>query len=86
MIHFLTTVIGIVARGPNAKGIAGGTAGAILMLIEPALRAFQVGFAEGVGTSFQDLGLVVGQVVGGYVVGYAITWLSPANTPNGKDA
>ena len=80
MFTILTGIIGLVAKGSAAKAIAGGISGMLLMAAEPAVKSFQGGFATGLGTSFEELGLVLGQLVGGFVVGYAVTYLSPTNT------
>lgn len=79
MITLLTTIIGIVAKGKAAKAIAGGISGTIIMAAEPALKSFQGGFAQGIGSSVEEVGLVVGQLVAGFLTGYIITYLSPPN-------
>ena len=61
------------------KAIAGGIGGAAILSIEPAIKSFQGGFATGIGDSFGNLGMAVGALVGGFVVNYAIVWLSPKN-------
>ena len=75
MVTLLTSVIGLLAKGKAAKAIAGGIGAAIL----PGLSA---GFNQGVGSSFEELGLALGQMVGAFVVGYLVTWIAPKN----KDA
>lgn len=81
MVTILTSILGLVAKGKVAKAIGGGISGTVLMAVEPALKSFQGGFAQGVGSSVEELGLVAGQLVAGFVTGYVITWLSPANKP-----
>jgi hypothetical protein len=79
MLTLLTSVIGIFAKGRAAKAIAGGLGGLIITAIGPATKSFQSGFGQGIGTSVEELGLVAGQIVGGFIVGYVITWLAPKN-------
>lgn len=79
MIPILTSIIGLVAKGEASKAIAGGLAGLIITASGPALESFQHGFGVGVGTSFDQLGMTVGQLVAGFITGYVITWLSPKN-------
>ena len=76
MVTFLTSVLGLFAKGKAAKAIAGGLGAAIL----PGLSA---GFNEGIGSSFEELGLALGQMVGAFVVGYVITWMAPKNDDGG---
>lgn len=86
MIPILTSIIGLVARGSVAKAIAGGVASSAVMAAEPLLTAFQMGLISGAGDSVEQLGVAVGRAIAGFIVGYVITWLSPANTPKDKDA
>lgn len=79
MIPILTSIIGLVAKGPNAKGIAGGIAGLLISATGPALDSFQRGFGVGVGNSVEELGVAVGQLLASFITGYVITWLSPTN-------
>lgn len=81
IIPILTTVIGLVAKGPNAKARAGGLAGASILVAQPIVDAFINGFGQGALPKIEELGVIVGAAVGGWVVGYALTWLSPANGP-----
>ena len=88
----LTRVIGAVARakGPNSKARAGGAAGAILTAGEPAINiawqaveavfsALTTGLGAGLLPSIEQVGLVAGQALGGWIVGYAITWFAAKN-------
>lgn len=84
MLSKLTSLIGLVARGPAAKGIAGGIGGILVTALDPAVQSFQKGFADGIGASTQELGLVLGQTIGAFLIGYVITWLAPANTPKAE--
>lgn len=79
MIGILTSIIGLAAKGQAAKAIAGGISGTLLMAAEPAVKSFQEGFAVGIGNSIEELGVVAGQLIAGFIVGYVITWLSPKN-------
>lgn len=79
MIPFLTSVIGLIAKGKAAKAIASGAGGVILTAGGPVLDMLQAGFVKGIGPSVEELGVAVGQAVGGFVVGYIITWLAPKN-------
>ena len=63
------------------KGRAGGLAGALLAVAEPAVGAFANGFAAGVLPNIEQLGLMAGQAAGGFVIGYVITWFSASNAP-----
>jgi len=77
--HILTTVIGLVAKGPNAKSIAGGIAGGILMGGKPLYDEFWTGVIMGAGTSAREAGAAIGVTVVGGLFTWLITWLSPAN-------
>lgn len=79
IIPILSSVIGVVAKGKAAKAIAGGAGGVILTAGGPVLEMLQNGFVQGLGPSVEQLGVAVGQAVGGFVVGYLITWIAPAN-------
>ena len=79
MFTLLTGLIGIVAKGRAAKAIAGGLATLGMAAFEPALKSFQQGLGAGLGSSTEELGMVAGQLIGGFLVGYVITWLAPAN-------
>lgn len=81
LIPILTSIIGVVASGPNAKGQAGGIAGALIAGADPLVKAFQMGLLDGAGESFQQLGFAVGAALAGWIVGFIIPWLAPANTP-----
>ena len=77
----LTTVIGLVAKGKAAKAMAGGAAGAILTAGQPFVDTFVAGFQAGALPEVKHLGVILGQAIAGYVVGYAVTWFAPANKP-----
>lgn len=81
MIPFLTSIIGVIAKGKAAKAIAGGAGGVILSAGGPVLEMLQAGFVQGIGPSIEQIGVAVGQAVGGFLVGYVVTWLAPANKP-----
>jgi hypothetical protein len=77
----ITSVIGIVAKGKAAKAMAGGAAGLILTAGEPIVDAIGKGFATGAIPQFEQLGVILGQAIAGYLVGFVITWFAPANAP-----
>lgn len=79
MISFLTSIIGLVAKGQSAKAIAGGVVPAVLFGVGPLIESFQSGLMSGAGNSFEQLGIAVGQTLAGFITGYIITWLSPKN-------
>lgn len=81
LIPILTTIIGVVAKGKAAKAIAGGLSGAVLTAGGPIVDAFATGFSTGALPKIEEVGVMVGQLVGGWIVGYAVTWLAPANKP-----
>lgn len=75
LVRALTAIIGVVARGPAAKAIAGGLGTALL----PIGNTLVEGFSAGLMPSFEQIGLTIGQAAGAFVVGYVVTWLSPKN-------
>lgn len=77
----LTAIIGVVAKGKAAKAIAAGVGGLALTAGQPIVDTLVSGFSAGVMPSIEQLGLVLGQAVGGFIVGYAITWFAPKNAP-----
>jgi hypothetical protein len=77
----LTAVIGVIAKGRAAKAMASGAAGLILTAGEPIVDAIGKGFATGAIPQFEQLGVILGQAIAGYLVGFAITWFAPANAP-----
>ena len=79
MITILTGLVGLVAKGRAAKAIAGGLGTLGMAAFEPAIKSFNEGLGAGLGTSTEQLGLTIGQLIGGFIVGYVITWLAPAN-------
>lgn len=79
MLSILTTIIGVIAKGPAAKARAGSLAGAILTGAQPVIDAFADGFAAGAIPPVEQLGAALGSLIVGGVVGYIITWVSPAN-------
>lgn len=79
MLGVLTTIIGTVARGKAAKAIAGGTATTLVTIGGPVVEMLQKGFIEGVGPSIEQIGVIAGQGLGAFLVGYAMTWLAPKN-------
>ena len=81
LVPILTSVIGTVAKGPNAKARAGAVAGGALLAIEPVVNAFMTGFGKGALPQIEQLGVIVGTAVAGAIIGYITVWLSPANGP-----
>ena len=81
MFSILTAVIGVVARGAAAKAIGGALGGAIATQLGPLANVFAGGVVTGATPAIGSLGALVGQLVIGGAVGYAVTWLSPANKP-----
>jgi hypothetical protein len=84
IVPILTAVIGLVAKGPAAKARAGAVAGAITSQVfsdNTLVQAFWGGVTTGALPSVQQFGVMVGQVVIGGVIGYAMTWVSPPNGP-----
>lgn len=79
MGNLLTMIIGTVAKGPAAKGRAGGLAGLVLMAGEPAWDAFATGFSTGALPQIEQVGVILGQAIIGYAVGYLTTYFAPAN-------
>lgn len=79
MLSILTSIIGVIAKGKAAKAIAGGAGGVIVAAGGPVLDMLQAGFVQGLGPSVEQLGVALGQAVGGFIVGYIVTWLAPAN-------
>lgn len=82
MIPALTAIIGLVAKGKAAKAIAGSVAGAVVTQItadNTLVNAFWEGVTTGALPSVSQFGVMVGQVVIGGAIGYATTWLAPAN-------
>jgi len=77
----LTTLIGVVAKGKAAKAFAGGAAGLILTAGEPIIDAIGKGFVTGAAPQFEQLGVVLGQAIAGYLVGWVLVYFAPANKP-----
>lgn len=75
----LTSVIGMVAKGTAAKARAGGVAGAVLMGFDPVIQAFEKGFATGALPQVEELGLIIGQALVGWLLGYVTVWFAPKN-------
>jgi hypothetical protein len=83
IIPILTAVVGTIARakGPAAKARAAGAAGVVIAAGQPIVDAFMTGFSQGALPQVEQLGVIVGTAVAGWIVGYAMVWLSPANKP-----
>ena len=79
MIPIITSIIGIVARGAASKAIAGGIGGAIATQAGPLVDVFAGGIVTGATPAIAQLGTLIGQLVIGGAVSYAVTWLAPAN-------
>ena len=75
----LTSVIGKVAFGAAAKARAGGVAGAILMGTTPIIEAFEKGFGTGALPKIEELGVIVGSALAGWIVGYIGVYFAPKN-------
>ena len=81
MFGILTSIIGIAARGRNAKAIASAIPGIVtgLFLGPQMVDAFQQGFMDA-GTI--PVATELGRLLGGLLVGgfhFVFTWLSPKN-------
>ena len=61
------------------KAQFGGLGGIVVTAVPTIYDAFVSGLAAGALPQVEQLGLIVGQIVAGYLVGYLITWISPAN-------
>ena len=79
MLKFLELAIGLIARGPDAKGKAGGISGSILLGFQPLVDAFQSGLLKGAEPGLEQLGIAIGQAAIGWLVGYALAWVAPKN-------
>ena len=79
MFSILTSIIGVVARGAASKAIAGGIGGAIATQAGPLVDVFAGGVVTGATPAVGQVGLLLGQVVIGGAISYAITWLAPKN-------
>jgi hypothetical protein len=75
----LTTAIGLVAKGVAAKARAGGVATAVVAVGGPVVDMLHKGFVEGIAPSIEQVGLLAGQAVGAFIIGYAVTWFAPKN-------
>lgn len=75
----LTAIIGIVAKGKAAKAIAGGAATTLVTVGGPVVELLQKGFVDGIAPSIEQIGVTLGQALGAFLVGYAVTWFAPAN-------
>jgi hypothetical protein len=81
IVPILTTVIGLIAKGPAAKARAAGAAGAVVLAAQPVVDAFVKGFQTGALPQVEQLGVIVGSAAVGWIIPYAVTWLSPKNAP-----
>ena len=79
MIGILTTIIGVVAKGAASKAIGGALGGAIATQAGPLVNVFAGGIVTGATPAVAQLGTLVGQLIIGGAVAYAVTWLAPAN-------
>lgn len=82
MMNLLTSILGLVAKGPASKAIAGTIAGGLTALIGPeVLDAFRMAFqASGAIPAAELLGSAAGTVfLAG--VNWLIVYASPANKP-----
>lgn len=76
----LGTILATVFSKAAAKAIGGGLAGAVLNGSGPMIDLFSKGLVAGAGPQIEQLGYVLGNVVLGYIVGFAVTWISPKNS------
>lgn len=70
---------GMLGSPAARKGQAAGAAGAILMAADPIINAFGKGLADGALPNLEQAGVILGQAVTGYLVGFLITWFAPPN-------
>lgn len=83
--RILTAVIGVVAKGPNAKARAGVISGSLIAAVSNLDQfgdAFWTGLIAGSAPQLEQLGFFVGATLIGGLVGRIIVWFSPPN----KDA
>lgn len=82
MISILSTIIGVVAKGAASKAIGGAIGGAIATQAGPLVDVFAGGVLTGATPAIGQAGELLGQLVIGGAVAYAVTWLAPANKSN----